>query len=343
MPESFDAMLADLADAAAAVTPLPDVAAVRRRARERSVHRRMAVSAFALILLGTCGGTAAVVAGHLNGTTQGTITPGATANVSSAAVPPDGAAQGVGGTAPDTSGVEAYAPIAGTWMSVAGDEYLVVFPDGGIGMSEKGAWQLCDGQLADVGSEVFYVDEIACGDYGTSGLMLTGVGDGALLKLSVPGLGGSTPQTVVYRRLAAVSAASGTASAAQNLAGDWLSADARRRLVIGTGGAVTLLTAGSTGAEAAYLGTVTGVYGDGVRVEISCKTASAADGTRCGVVELERVDATRLYVVGSTGSELFTLEGPASGLIVQPTAGAASGTQSGTFSMAPSAFSFTGG
>jgi hypothetical protein len=351
MPESFDAMLAELADAAAALTPVPDVAAVRRRAHERAVHRRMAASAFALILFGTCGGTLAVVDGQFSRPTQGTITPGATANVSTAATPPGGSAAFGGGAASlDPSEIAAYTQIAGTWESAGGGEYLVVFTDGGIGMSEKGAWQLCDGQLADVGADIFYVDELACGDYGTSGLMLIGSGSDEL-KLSVPALDGSSPRTVLYRRVAAPSTAGADEAVLQSMAGDWFSDGGRHRLVLGADGAVSLVTIGAgASVEVEYPGSVTGVYADGVRVEVSCGAAAEAGaaaaaaagaaaptGTECGVVELERIGPTRLYVVGSTGTELFTLGGKSAGNLLKPTG--AGGTVQSTSS--PASLTFT--
>ena len=321
MPESFDAMLAELADAAAALTPVPDVAAVRRRAHERAVHRRMAASAFALILFGACGGTLAAVEGQFSATTQGTITPGATANVSTAATPPGGSAVGIGvgvGSL-DASEAGAFAQIAGTWESDGGAEYLVVFPDGGIGMTEKGAWQLCDGQLADVGTSDFYVDELACGDYGTSGLMLIGSGGGTL-QLSVPALDGTSPRTLTYRRVAVPATASVDEAVLQGMAGDWFSDGARHRLVIGTDGAVSLITTGAgTSAEVQYAGSVTGIYQDGIRIEVSCAAGyGASTGTECGVVELERIGPTRLYVVGSAGTELLTLGGKSAGYLTAP-------------------------
>ena len=333
MPESFDAMLAELADAAAALTPVPDVAAVRRRAHERAVHRRMVASAFALILFGTCGGTLAVVDGQFSRPTQGTITPGATANVSTAATPSGGsAALGGAVTSLDPSEIAVYTQFAGTWESAGGGEYLVLFPDGGIGMSQKGAWQLCDGQLADVGASLFYVDELACGDYGTSGLMLIGSGTDAM-KLSVPALDGSSPRTVLYRRVPAPTTASADEAVVQSMAGDWFGDGGRRRLVVGADGAVSLvILGGGTSASVEYPGSVTGAYPDGVRVEVSCTAgAGAPAGTECGVVELERLGPTRLYVVGSAGAELFTLDGKSSLGLLKPT-GAAGGTAQSTVS-----------
>jgi hypothetical protein len=88
MPESFDTMLAELADVAAAAIVPPSLAEVRRRARQRMLRRRVAASALALALVGVAGGAWAV-AYHRFGT-DGTMAP--MAGQSTASSPTGGSA-----------------------------------------------------------------------------------------------------------------------------------------------------------------------------------------------------------------------------------------------------------
>lgn len=345
MPESFDGMLAELADAAAAATVLPDVTAVRRRAHERTVHRRMAASALALVLLGTCGGTVAAVSGRFAPRSQaGAIVPGATADVSSAASPPGAIYQGAAGSASDSAAAiatdaQTYGKVAGTWQLSDGGRYLIVFPDGGIGVGEAGAWQLCDGQLASVGSGLFYVDELACGDYGTTGLTLQSAAGGSQLSLAVPSRAGAAAYTVLFRRTAAAPIASTDQTILAKLVGEWSSGvgDERRVVVAGDGG-VSLIGLG-TGAGAGVVtaaGTVTGYYTDGIRVEIPCVGGPAASTPAdCGVVELELIDGKQISVVGSYGAETFTLVSGSSSLDSTTSPVAPTGSPASTVSPDP--------
>jgi hypothetical protein len=207
----------------------------------------------------------------------------------------------------------AYAAVAGAWQPVQGGRYLIVFPDGQIGMGEAGAWQLCDGRLVVIGTGDFYIDELACGDYGTSGLMLESTGSGKQLVLLVPSRSGAAGYTVSYQR----ASAGGPLTAADQavlakLVGSWSDSAGDRTVLVGADGAVSLLAVAS-GASVKYAGTVTGYYTDGVRVQIPCSVKQGVQppDTECGVVELQQIDAKQIAVVGSYGSEVFMLSGDA--------------------------------
>jgi len=149
MPESFDSMLAELADAAGGSVALPDLAAVRRRAGQRTVRRRMTASAIAFALLCVTGVAGAAIDGRFgrpsgvntasapSGSSAGaTGTPGS-ATPSPSATASSGAAEGTDGS------------FVGVWEnSAARGGYLMVFPDGVVGLSETGGASLCYGRVS---------------------------------------------------------------------------------------------------------------------------------------------------------------------------------------------------
>lgn len=156
MPESFDSMLAELADAAGGSVALPDLAAVHRRAGQRTVRRRMTASAIAFALLCVTGVAGAAIDGRfgrpggVNAASAPSVssepsagTAGATGAAGSATPTPSGTASSAAGAQPDSSFV-------GVWeTSPAQDGYLLVFPDGVVGLSEAGGASLCYGRVSD--------------------------------------------------------------------------------------------------------------------------------------------------------------------------------------------------
>ena len=146
VPESFDGMLEELADAAAAGVTMPDLADVRRRARQRTVHRRVTASALAFALLCVSGVAGAAIDGRLRppGKVNAASAPGVT-------VAPLGTGSAAGTPTPtpspsagaDNSNAAAY---AGVWVGKPPDSYLVVFPDGVMGLSQGSGFPLCYGQ-----------------------------------------------------------------------------------------------------------------------------------------------------------------------------------------------------
>ncbi|HEX4787718.1 MAG TPA: hypothetical protein VH372_04605, partial [Actinospica sp.] len=311
MPESFDGMLAELADAAAFATALPDVAAVRRRAHERTVHRRLVASALVLAVLGACGGTVAAVqanrpaaasAGPLDtppGTT-GAATPSPTATASPAQDP----------SAARSAALEAikapFARIAGEWQLVDGGSELVVFPDGVIGMGKTGDWALCDGRLAAAGDGLdFKITALACGDDGTTGLSLEVGPAVSQLTLKVQ----SGPDVaLMYRRVSSEpTAGTATAMNIKSFAGLWRSGtgDDRGFTVLPTG-FVSFSGLDDTKTEVTFAGKITGYYGNAARVEIPCP--KPVDGLAyCQVLELnyDGTGAGAVSAVGGDGAETF--------------------------------------
>ena len=149
VPESFDGMLAELAEAAAAGVTMPDLADVRRRARQRTVHRRMTASAVAFALLCVSGVAGAAIDGRFRPPSK--ISPVSAPSASSG---PLGASPALGAgtsTASPTASIGAdgsyydYAAFAGLWVGKPPNDYVVVFPDGVVALSQDGEFPLCYG------------------------------------------------------------------------------------------------------------------------------------------------------------------------------------------------------
>jgi hypothetical protein len=157
VPESFDGMLEELADAAAAGITMPDLAEVRRRARQRTVHRRLTASglAFALLCVSGVAGVAIDVRLRPPGKISAVSAPGATA-----APLGTGSAPGTPTPTPTpkptpsaSAGADSpyAAAYAGVWDGKP-DSYLVVFPDGVMGLSQGSGFPLCYGQAVGTSS-----------------------------------------------------------------------------------------------------------------------------------------------------------------------------------------------
>jgi hypothetical protein len=320
MPESFDSMLEELAEAAASATVPPGLEAVRRRARERVVHRRMAVSALVLTLIGGSGGAWAAVSRHSS--TNDTVGP--MGGSSAAARPsPELSASGVTASPSSTvasafsSGIE-----PSIWKTGAlQDGYLVVFADGVVALSTPGSFPLCYGRLlvADsawsdgvesVPTTKLALGEVACDDFGTtSGLSLSPVKDGSLLQVGVPAKGGGAGYTQMYTRQQDLSVEGGvpTAPMTQIPYGTWKSADGNdRTLVIGTDGSVSFTAYANTAKEYTGTGSIDADFPTGARAVIDCATGTAK-AAPCGVflIEQNTQTADEIVVYGSYGPETF--------------------------------------
>lgn len=320
MPESFDGMLAELADAVAAATALPDAAAVRRRARERTVRRRLVASALALAVLAACGGTFAAVAarrpaahgvGALNAPAGAVPTAAGPASSSPASAPADGTATPLAGSSAETSGTGAYAAAAGLWQLVGGQRELLVYPDGDFGIGQSGRWALCDGRLKPLkGATEFTVAALACSDYGTVGLSLRVEAAGKLLTLNAPGA------RLTYRLVAAVPApatSAATAIAIKELTGSWRSMDkSARGIVMLPGGYADFQQLANAGGGTPISGRITGYFAGVVRVEVPCAKPVAPGLAYCQVFQLGYDPKGLLDVVGGLGTELFA---PADGSV----------------------------
>lgn len=307
MPESFDGMLAELADAAASATPLPDVAAVRRRARERTVHRRLAASALALTVLAACGGTVAAVAARQQPVSRGvgTLATAPATGRSADPAPTPSASTGTGAAAKEGA-AGPYAAVAGRWQLLGGQSELIVYPDGVFGIGETGRWAFCDGRLKPLGDGTYFmVSVVACSDYGTVGLSLRVLAPGKELTLSAPGTS-LTYRFVAPAAGAAITGASGTAVAVKELVGDWSSANKdARSFVLLADGYVSFQAYSGAGVDEPFAGKITGYYADAVRVEVPCGKQPAAGLDYCQVLQLEYDPKGLVTAVGGSGAEAF--------------------------------------
>jgi hypothetical protein len=178
VPESFDGMLEELADAAAAGVTMPDLADVRRRARQRTVHRRVTASALAFALLCVSGVAGAAIDGRLRppGKVSAVSAPGV-----SVAPLGTGPAPGTPTPTPSTSaGADSSyaAAYAGVWAGKPPDSYLVVFPDGVMGLSEGNGFPLCFGQALATSSASLSANSTATAD-ANAGTILGGSAAGS--------------------------------------------------------------------------------------------------------------------------------------------------------------------
>jgi hypothetical protein len=322
MPESFDSILEELAEAAASATVPPGLEAVRRRARERVVHRRMAVSALVLTLIGGSGGAWAAVSQHPR--TNETVGP---MGASSASARPNPATGASGLTAsPSPSG--AYALGSGTdpgiWMNGSvKDGYLIVFGDGVVALSAAGSFPLCYGRLLGVGPDSKGViagapttkqslGDVACDDFGvTSGLSIYPVKNGAVLEVSVPVNGASAAYTRAYAQQQALYGGVTSSPMMQIPSGTWKSTDGNNRtLVIGADGSVSFSASVNTGRQYTGIGTIDAQFPTGARAVIDCASGNSK-GTPCGVFLIEQDPQAwdGIVVYGSYGPETFIRTG----------------------------------
>jgi hypothetical protein len=325
MPESFDGMLAELADAAGSATALPDLAAVRGRAGQRTVRRRLAVSALALTVLAACGGTVAAVSARHQSGTVGTLTgpaatgavPGASA-AASAAVPPTAGTAGPGG-ASAAGADKAFAAVSGLWESPK-RQVLIIFPDGEIGMGEADTWALCEGRLKPGADGLtFAVVALPCGDYGTTDLVLRQGPGGGELTLTVPARGSVPAATVPFQRQGTLPAGFGPASGGtpgtesidlKLLMGSWSGSGdgAKQSVIVAADGHVYFSEFDGLGTKSGFTGVITAYAEHAARVEVPCvKQATGLE--YCQVLELQVDDRGLMTVVGGTGTESFKAGG----------------------------------
>lgn len=324
MPESFDSMLEELAEAAASATVPPGLEAVRRRARERVVQRRMAVSALVLTLIGGSGGAWAAVSRHPS--TSETVGP---MGASSAAARPSpsisasGTAASPGLNLTYAAGSSAEPSIWRTSSMQGG--YLIVFGDGVVALSAPGSFPLCYGRLLGVGSASAAVvagaptakqplGDVACDDFGvTSGLSISPVKNGTVLAVGVPVSGASGGYTQVYIQQQGLSTESGGTSSPmmQIPSGTWKSMDGNNRtLVIGADGSVSFTAYVNTGKQYTGIGTIDAQFPAGARAVIEC-AGGLIKGAPCGVFLIAQDPQAYdgIVVYGSYGPETFIRTG----------------------------------
>lgn len=302
VPESFDSMLAELADAAVSITPLPDLADVRRRAGQRTNRRRAFASALALILIGGSAGTVAVVTHKVAPTSSVGTMSSVAASPSPSASPPSTstAVAGVTGVAS-----KAYEPLVGLWiLKDVTQRYLIVYPDGLLGIGQAGGWAMCFGQVSAPSAGAFALTGVACSDFGTTGLSLAPNADDSMLTLSVPARGSGAAYSEVFVRAPDMTAVAIDEKNSQVL-GTWVSASAdKRTLVITSDGTMTWSGLDGSGTVTGGTGMMEGSYYGGVRYYVEC--GDKIDPYKvCGLFQVVPVGVGKIIVYGSYGPETF--------------------------------------
>ncbi|HWG25137.1 hypothetical protein [Actinospica sp.] len=345
MPESFDTMLAELADVAAEAIVPPSLAEVRRRARQRMLRRRVAASALALALVGVAGGAWAVAYHRFH--TDDTLAPmtGQT-TASSGLVGGSPSPVGASGTSSASPSVGAAAFTGGSdavvWQAgSAADGYLMIFSDGMVALSATDVFPLCYGRLGTViaqadstasptvgaftdtsstGSSSAGVTvsgqpltDVACSSFGT-GVAITA----APLANGYVSLTMSGNSTVAGETLTRVSEIQGTATNAvmdtmtmKLLSGTWISADANKRtLVVGGNGSISFSAYATAGKPYTGSGMIDTAYPSGARAVFDCPSGSKK-GSPCEVLLIEQTakSADQIIVYGSYGAEAFIRKG----------------------------------
>jgi len=319
MPESFDSMLSELADAAVSATGLPDIAAIRKRARQRTVRHRMAVSALAVALVGVSGVAVAAVAAHRPWTSTGVAaaaSPGTTATVRSAAPSPSllgtpsptptSAASSASSSASSTASAFR-APTVGLWKrSDATTGYLVIYgPDGTngqnavIGITEAGSWDLCYGIIAPVNAKGIYpITGVQCGGNLAPDMQL-GFDKGTGFILFVPATKTTAAYTIPYQNDDTDLGDAGVNPNIQAAVGTWVDSAGRKFTFSANGTAVW--SGLSHGSVQSGTGTVQSALG-GLSVLVPCSSGTGY----CGVFQLVfNPSLTQMTVIGSYGPDQF--------------------------------------
>ena len=339
VPESFDGMLAELADTAASSVSLPDISVVRRRARQRVTHRRLTASALAFALL--CVAGAAGTAIDVHSRHSETVIPLSAPGLSSSAQATGsatGSPTGTGATAvPSSNATSAasaraeYAPYAGVWSEVATQNgTVIVFPDGVVALSQSGAFPMCYARLAS-GSAASPVSTGAsnpsvfestlpfignsCDSTSVTRDLVLDDKTGTLgLTLETPGQA-KAGYSVAYARALGLSAllASGGGAMFKQLVGDWIAVkDPREFFNVGDNGRVAFVTDGATGGSPGGTGVIDAYYSVGARVLTNCSTTAQQDTATspaiqgCGVLLLALgAKPGELTVYTGAGAEVF--------------------------------------
>lgn len=313
MPESFDSMLAELADVAAAATVPPGIAEIRRRARQRTTQRRLTASALAFALVGVAGGAWAFTSHHYG--TNSSVAPmsgsSATSAPSSSAPAATPAASGASGAYEFSYGAD-----VSLWKTVAqGDGYLMVFSDGVVAMSTAKNFPLCYGQLGSassaspssvvIKSSQTLVD-VSCDSVGLTGRLSLAPGpSGDELLFTEPASSFSGGYTQTYSR----QPFGDGATLASVPSGKWMAVDGTNRtLVVATDGSISYTEYRNGGKPYTGAGLIDAYYGSAVRAVINCSSGGAV--SPCGVLLLEPSPKPgEIVVFSSYGAETFMHQG----------------------------------
>jgi hypothetical protein len=313
MPESFESMLAGMADAAVSGTRSPAAADVRRRGHQRTVHRRVVATAVAFVAC--CGLVTGGVMGKVLGSSPDTqVVPVGTAPPVTGPTPTgsDGTVPVSASPSPSAGAGAPSAPPTGVAMGIwrrtdGTNGYLIIYPATGstgsaeIGISEAGAFPLCYGRMAQTPSSAstYTISDVPCGGNlaGTMTVTYTG-GQSTTLVLHIPA--GATGPSADLSYTESAAGPTGAQTEPAVVAGVWSDIS----------GTVTMYANGkvgwsvlSHGAIQSGSGTVSGYFDGGYVVTGPCATG-AGD---CNVLQLQLAAGSgQLTVIGSYGPEVFT-------------------------------------
>jgi hypothetical protein len=351
VPESFDGMLEELADSAAASVTMPDVSEVRRRARQRTVHRRRTASALAFALLCVAGVAGATIDGRAR--RLETVTPLSAPGVGFS---PLATSSALGTVTPapspgaSTSADNPYdATYAGVWSTDSSQDsqgpFMIIFPDGAVGVGEKDGLPLCYGQLATPSSatpiagatfanstasagsgvSMLVFAESGCASANaTHELVFDDTGSGSTLALTALAPTDASGYSTRYSRLLDLGDAGDAAEARQQvllktLVGDWTRVDSPSQLLrISADGAVAYTTAGTDSTAFNGTGEIDGYYGSSARVMTACPAAvekmqqARGEGTGqiCGLLLITPgTSSGEISVYTGVGLEVFSRVG----------------------------------
>jgi len=348
VPESFDSMLAELADAAAGSAASPDLAAVRQRARRRTAQRRVTASALALALLCVAGVAGATVDGRFHRPSGVNALGGQGAS---------SAASGAGGpttSAASPGATTSASSFTGVWKAdnPLEKQYLIVFPDGVVGVNETAGDPLCyamasgaalsaeqqaeaekkaagaaspsvgatsaatPAEDSSAGSITLSLSlpfaKFGCEDAGAStGLTLSQ--GGSELTLVVTAKTSTVGYGATYARVLGISAQSAAAGSGTlgRLTGQWISTSggAKQTLQVEKDGSVTYLSSGSSGSVGSEKGQIDAYYSVGARVLVNCSTDNTT-ASYCGILLIQPGSTTsEITVYSGSGPETFKRAG----------------------------------
>lgn len=290
MPESFESMLAEMAEAAVSGTRAPSAADVRRRGHQRALRRRTVVSA--VVLTTVCGAIAGGVAARV-------ISAGPNTAVIPAATYSASPAPGYDNAGPVVG------LVTGEWRRTDGTVgELVIYPPAGtnqygvVGISGAGAFPLCYGRITTVpeGGR-FSITGVDCGWNLTSDMTLA-YGDSLGTTLVLHMSDSTGKQTDIPFTLASPATAAAPSVAA--VAGTWINSSGT--VTIQADGEVSW-TVTDHGASRSGTGTVSGTFDGGITVIGPCDPGPAL----CSVLQLDySAVKDQLTVIGSAGPQTYT-------------------------------------
>ena len=322
MPESFDRILAEMAEEAVGETRTPMAADVRRRGAQRTTRRRLIASMTAFIAV--CGMLAGGVAERVLG--AGPSAPVLPAASLSAPAPSGSPSPSPAGALPQAADPTASASpnkaarlnlglAAGLWARSDGSQgYLIIYPlsmSGSdsyamVGISEPGYFPLCYGRLAlsSVGS-VYPVTSVTCPGGAAPDMAVT-YSDAAPKRLVLHGSASTDGQDVAtsYSIQAFAAVTTNVHTTLGVVTGTWVAGSTV--ITIAKQGSVTW-SAQVDGSEQTGTGkAIAGSFADGMVVSGTCLSGKEL----CTIFQLGYDAKTgQLTVIGSEGLQVFDRKG----------------------------------